>query len=391
MLHLTRTLVKQIWCLLLGLLCLTVACSTAGAQTADTFTVRNIAVDVSAENVKVARDRAFASGQQQAFQVLLQRLTAQADWPRLPKMADKELPDLVLDVGVDQEKQSTVRYLATLSVRFKPDAIRRVLRTAGIAYVEWRGRPVVVLPVWQSDNGPVLGETPTPWRDAWKSGAAQGVVPLVVPNPEQTEGTVNGAQAVTGAPEVLAAVGARFNTQDVLIAVATPQRQDGGKLKVDVALTGIGPVGGSVSGTRSYTGEAMEADDAVLRRAVEDIAKSVNEAYKSGGHLLQFDHAASLAVTVPLNGTIADWTAVREGLIRSTPVRSFEVAALSQHEAVLVLHYVGDQQQLETVFAQNGMALTSVDDHWVLRSTGAAVRPATGPAAAPKAGGLASP
>ena len=79
------------------------------AQTADPFTVANVQVDVRAENVNLARDRALLDGQREAYQTLMQRLTAATDWNRLPKVTDSELEDRVLDVGIDQEKRSTVR------------------------------------------------------------------------------------------------------------------------------------------------------------------------------------------------------------------------------------------------------------------------------------------
>lgn len=341
----------------------------ANAQTADPFTVRNVQVDVSAENVNIARDRALAEGQRQAYESLMQRLTAQADWARLPKVSDNDVENLVLDVGIDQEKRSAVRYLATLSVRFKPDSVRRMLRNANIAYAEWRGRPVVVLPVYQPESGPVLSETPNAWRDAWRSGAAQGVVPLIVPTPDQTEGTVTAAQAATGGPEVLAAVGQRFNTPEVLIAAAAPVKLENGKYRLDVVLSGTGPVSGGLSGTRSYGGETGDALDPLLRHAVEDIAKTANDNYKSG-NLLQFDRSASIAVMVPLS-SFDDWLQVRDKLNRTTPVRAYEVAALSKSEAALVLHFVGDQQQLESLFMQNGLVLSWADDHWVLQNTAA--------------------
>ncbi|MTJ79966.1 MAG: DUF2066 domain-containing protein, partial [Telmatospirillum sp.] len=295
------------------------------AQSVDPFTVRNIQVDISAENVNIARDRALADGQRQAYDQLIQRLTSQADWPKAPKLSPREIEDIVLDVGIDQEKRSSVRYLATLSVRFKAEAVRRLLRGAGIAYAEWRGRPVVVLPLYQADNGPVLSESPNPWRDAWRGGAAQGLVPLIVPSPEQLDGVVNAQQAAAGSPDVLALVAQRFNTQDVLLAQAQPQRQDGGKVHLSVVLAGTGAIAQGLSGTRTYDSQPGESPDALLRRAVEDIARTANESWK-GGNLLQFDHQAALAVIVPIAG-FEDWLSLRERLTRSTPVRSYEVAA----------------------------------------------------------------
>jgi hypothetical protein len=336
------------------------------AQTFDPFTVRAVQVDVSADNVSAARDRALAEGQRQALDILLQRLTAQADWSRLPKLTGSDLEDAVLDVGIDQEKRSTVRYLATLSVRFKPDAIRRLLRGAGIAYADWRGRPVVVLPVFQGDAAPVLAESPNPWRDAWRSGAAQGIVPLLSPSPEQLEGVVTAPQAAAAAPETFSAVAQRFTTQDILVALASLQHPDAGKTRLDVVLTGSGPIAQPLSGNRSYDGQPGETPDALMRRAVDDIARTASDGWKAG-NLLQFDRQANLAVLVPLAG-FEDWLAVRDRLSRSTPVRGYEVAALSRSEAALVLHYVGEQAQLESSFQQNGLALSFATDHWILQT-----------------------
>ena len=70
---------------------------------------------------------------------------------------------------------------------------------------------------------------------------------------------------------------------------------------------------------------------------------------------------------VPLSG-LDDWLAIRDRLTRSTPVRTYEVAAISKAEAALVLHYVGEQQQLESVFQQNGLVLSWASDHWILQS-----------------------
>jgi hypothetical protein len=189
---------------------------------------------------------------------------------------------------------------------------------------------------------------------------------LSVPTPEQTEGTITAAQAASGSPEILATVAQRFSTQDVLLASATPIRLEGGKVKVDVVLAGIGPIAAPLAGTRSYDGDIGETLDMVLRRAVEDISKSANDTWKNG-NLLQFDRQTSLPVIVPLSG-FDDWLAVRDKLTRSTPVRTYEVAAISKTEAALVLHFVGEQQQLEAVFQQNALVLSWASDHWILQS-----------------------
>src|SRR5579871_5568079 len=73
----------------------------AVAQEADSYTVRDVEVDVTADNVNVARQQAFAKGQRDAFTRLVARFTVPEEAAHLPDVSDAELDDLVLDVGVD--------------------------------------------------------------------------------------------------------------------------------------------------------------------------------------------------------------------------------------------------------------------------------------------------
>lgn len=330
------------------------------AQQYEPFTVSGVPVDVRAENVNLARSQALLEGQRTAFQVLVQRLSSAADSQKLPHLSDEDLQNIVLDVGIDQEKRSAVRYLATLSVRFKPEAVRRLLRGANVAYAEWRGRPVVVVPLTMGEDGLPLPDGVNPWRDAWRAAGGAGVVPIQV----QAADPADAADPLS--------LQQRFNTQDVVVTEALPQRIEGGLVKLDVTSHALGPVGGVLDGSRGYQGEVGESMEMLLRRAAQDMAKTVNDNWKNG-NMLQFDRVAALAVMVPLGG-FDEWLALRDRLNRSTPVRAFEVAALSKNEAALVLHYVGDQQQLSQVLMLNSLVLTWAEDHWQLQAVQA--RPA---------------
>lgn len=338
----------------------------AAADQADSFTVRDVQVDVTAENVNVARQQAFAKGQRDAFDRLVQRFTTPDEAARLPEVSDADLDDMVLDVGVDQEKRSTVRYIATLSVRFKPEAVRRMLRAAGVALIEWRGPPMAVLPVLKTESGPILWESPNPWREAWKSPAAQGLVPLDVPAPPPAGQAPDDAlQAATAGPDILAALAQRFATQDLLVAAGVVGRTDDGRATLDVTLAGVGPLANAVAGTKSWQGEAGETLDALMRRAVSELAVAINTAYKTD-NALPAGETASLSVMVTLNG-LSDWTALREKLARTAAIRSWEVGAISRTSASLVLHYAGEQSQLESALVQNGLVLSWAEDHWLLQ------------------------
>jgi len=353
--------------LLIGMAVLSSASLPAAEVTADPFAVNAVQEDIRDVNPTVARERALLDAQRDALKLLLQRMTAPADWSRLPPQSDSELQQLVLDVGVDQEKSSAVRYLATLSVHFKAEPIRRLLRNASIPYAEWRGRPVVVVPLYQTDGGTAWDDGPNRWREAWKSGSAQDLVPLLV----APQGDSVTAPLAAGNADALTAQAQRFTSNDVVVVIAQVQPQDGGKVSLTVSVATNGPIASLLDGpARTYVGETGETTDILLHRAVADLAKALDDGWKTS-NVLSFDHQGTLSVTVPLAG-LGDWLLVRDKLYRSTPVRAYEVESLNKTEANLILHFVGDQAQLETIFVQNGLVLTSLDDRWTLRNTIAA-------------------
>lgn len=346
--------------------------SAAVKNLGDSFTVKNIQEEVRDENLSQARNRALLLAQREAYQTLLQRLTAQSDWPRLPKVDDATLEDLVQDVGIDQERVAPARVYATLSVHFKPDAIRRQLRNAGIAYAEWRGRPLVILPLWQTEQGPVYTESANPWRDLWRAGAVQGLVPMTVPQQaELLEGVASSALAQPS-DELLTALAQRLSNADLLVVLAAAAKGDNGQIHLDLTISGQGPLAGRLSGQKGYGGDSGETLEQMLTRAAFELVRSVDDNWKAA-NLLQYDKQGSLLAMAPLKG-FEDWLAIRDKLARASAVRSYDLAALSKSEAALVLHYVGEQGQLESVLMQNGLVLTWEDEHWSLRNTAGRAR-----------------
>ena len=81
-----RNPVFFLFCLLIGIPILFI--NPAHSEINDTFTVRNISVDVTANSSFVAKDLAIKEGMRAAFQKLLKRLTIEVDYEKLPDMAD---------------------------------------------------------------------------------------------------------------------------------------------------------------------------------------------------------------------------------------------------------------------------------------------------------------
>lgn len=353
------------------LLCVVIVPRPVAAQAADAFVVSGIGVDVRAANAAAAREQALVEGEQQGFDRLLARLVPSGQQGRLPKLSPAELDALVSDVGIEQERASTVRYIATLSVRFKPEAVRGFLRTRGVPYAEARRGAVVVLPVFIEDGATILWNEPNPWRQVWARRRNEGLVSFVVPLGELQDVTaVSAEQAVAGDAQALAAIGRRYGASDVLVAEASA-RQASGALSLNVRLRGSGP-GVPVPDPASFSMTARDGEnlEGLVARAVDSVVQAVGDTYKSQ-NLLLFDRPASLAAVVPLGG-LEDWLTVRGRLDRVPQVRSYRVVSLNRTGAALMLDFVGDQQQLQGVLLRGGIDLAWVDGQWLMQPAPAA-------------------
>ncbi|TAN63099.1 MAG: DUF2066 domain-containing protein [Magnetospirillum sp.] len=343
-----------------ALILLTFLALPGASWAADAFAVRGIDVDVTAAAVAVAKEQALTEAQRTGFRRLLERLTMPADHGRLP--AADPLP-YVRDVAIEQERSSAVRYIAILTVRYNAVAVKKLLRDAGLKYAEQRPRPVVIVPLLKPQGGgrPLLWDDPNPWRAAWLVQGTGALVPLALPTGDTADiAALTVEKALVHDAEGLGALAARFRTADVLVATAS----------VNAAGTALEvSLGGTPGVLKPFDAKSFPLTDAgldaAMRTAAADIAQGLDAVYKQG-NLLSFDRAATMAAMVQLRG-LDDWLAVRERLGRVPLVRRWEIVSLSREEAALVLHTVGEPEQVKATLAAAGLAMEWSDGFWTMR------------------------
>ena len=325
---------------------------------ADMFTVARVAVDETAETAAAARDIALTKGQQRALRRLLERLTLKADHGRLPSLEAGAVAELVSGIGIDEEKTSATRYIASLSVAFKKDEMRRLLRGHGIPFSEARSKPLLVLPVFRAAGAVRLWQSPNPWHEAWSNVriGADAPVPLIVPAGELADiAAVSADQALAGDARPLAAIAGRYGLADVLVAFAELDVDLATRVqRLQVSLQRHGPTGPSAV-VEGFASKEGEGEAALIERVVAAIAGGVQERWKADT-LIRFDRERSLSAVVPLRG-LRDWLVVRERLGGNSLVREVELTALSVQSARIVLHYWGDVARLTVALVQSDLRL----------------------------------
>ena len=344
----------------------------APAAADDLFSVAGVTVDVEAESARAAQENAVALAAGRALDIMLRKVTAAADHPRLPQFAPQDAAALVRGWEVADEVRSARRYVGAFTVRFDPRGVRRVLREAGVPHAETRRPPTLVLPVHDGPEGPVLWDPSDPWREAWRRlDWRNRLVELPLPGDSPEDRFVISArQALAGDRERLAAMARRYDAADVLVVVARPAL-DGGSLTFEARP------GGEPAGAASH---AVPGGEEVWLRAAGTAAALVEQEWVAN-NLLDYGRPESLDAVAALDG-LDSWLSLRRRLAALTQIDRVEIRSLSAAEASVRLHYLGSRAPLSAALASRGLGLVADGAGiWRLRELDADARP--GPAERP--------
>lgn len=329
------------------------------------FSVSDVQVDVTAVNAMQAREKGFDNAQSLAFRKLMDRLVA-AGQPRMREPSTREVQAMVRDVIIESEKASAVRYIASFTVRFKPEPIRALLEGTGVSYVESRRPPLVVVPVLSGSEAPLLWEDPNPWREAWARRPTDGLVPFVVPSGELEDATaLSVRQAMAKDSGALANLARRYGALDALVVVASVTTGPDTLPLVTVQSTGVGPAAPRI-GTIRVAAKAGEALPAVLGRAADAVAEAVITAHKRMAAVPPGQEAGPINAII-LISNMKEWLQARQRLSALPLIAGIDVLSLSRNEASVVIRASGTMPQVEQVLTQAGFLVTPAEGHLEIR------------------------
>jgi Uncharacterized protein conserved in bacteria (DUF2066) len=360
----------------LGLLLLSGTIGPARAQDAEDPYTATVKVDATADSPASAREAARIDGQRRALAAIADRLSGGtgSGAAKLTKLDDRTITDMVASFEVANEKMSAVRYLADYTFHFRPAALQRVLRNAGVALSDQPGKeggkPAVVLPVYQTGGGAVLWDDPNPWRDAWaQSPPATGPVPLSVPLGDISDiAAIDAAKARAGDAGALAAIGKQNGAEDAIVALATPRGPADRPSGLDIVVRRYRAGRLLDSHPESLAANPDEAADAFFGRAVVAVAADIESGWKKEP-VPHYDQQGSLTAVLPING-LDDWVKVRERLAGVPTIRKVSLVALSRQEATIEIDYLGNIDQLKASLAGASLDLIKGDPNWRLARSG---------------------
>ena len=345
----------------------------ASAQALDqVFEVSGIPVDATATDAVTAREQALLEGQIEGLDRLMRRLVPASQAGRLPTVGPDQIDRFVQNFEIADEQVSAEQYLAQLTVRYDPQAVRELLQTRGYPYSETVSAPVVVLPVYRSPEGPMLWPEGNPWWQAWAVNLdSSQLLRLALPLGDlQDMAAVTADRALAGDTAGLDTLAARYGSDEVLMVIATPHR--GGEassppaaLELEVRRSGIV----QANPPETFTARPDETLEDLMAAAVVGVQRNLDEQWKSD-NLLRYDQVDTMLVDIPI-AQLNDWVEISRGLEGLSEVDRIEVRAFARDNVRARIRYIGDQLGLEEALGRVGLGLSQEGDSWLLLPTGA--------------------
>jgi hypothetical protein len=409
---------------------LIVAPGTAAAAQANVYKVAKYPVQAQAEDAVTAKAQALADAQQGAFRSLMKRLVPVTAYKRLPKMPLARVQDMIAGFSVRSERNSSTEYLASYDFEFQPRAVREMLRSSGLLYVEDIAPPTVLVAAYGAS--PQVGSEVAPagaksakapsvasasslpahltaaraapqWTKAWADlDTDNALAPLRLAKTGEQASEDSIRRALGGDWTALRALaGNDTNSERTVLAYAEPSA-DGRKLQVTLigrdalgwlsvtrtypildadvgyatelaAVVGLGILEGRWKAlkSRSATTGTISADGVDGWNTTTDKDERGVGSSTSGVSVSQPSPGAwtsdDIEFVVEFRG-LSQWQQIRRRLNETPGVEDMEISQMSARTANVKLRYPGGPERLAGDLSAQGMQLSNQGDQWILQA-----------------------
>ena len=339
------------------------------------YTLYNIEVDETSRNVASARDRALRTGQRIALEQLFRRIILKNDREKLPVFADNEVVEFISGFEINDEKRSSVRYIASLVVHFNRTKINDVLSFYKIPFAETLGTAVSILPVLEKGGAILLWEKNNGWLNAWhQHDVINNLVPISTPLATlKNKFYISALQARAYNKNRVETFISENRLNDLIIAYAVIGKNlSAGKLTLDIELkrNSLKNKGDSVALLKvsvPYLDEKGNLNYTALFKAGVDVTTDwVDDSWKSKV-LVSYGSASTILVRGKLLA-VDDWLFMQKQLAKVNLVRKVSLEQISTHSVDLKIEFAGDPRQLALSVEQQGLSLepSESDKKWII-------------------------
>jgi hypothetical protein len=339
----------------------------AMAQTAPAsiFTIAKVAVRAEASDAVKAKQLAIASGQKQALEKLLLRLTGFSAHSRLPQVEDAAVQRLITGMQVRDERNSATVYLATIDFTFAPEPVKTMLNQFGVAYVVDRAPEVQVLPIYV-EGGVVKPGDKNPWVAALvKRDLRNGLTPVKL-NPPRADLPPAQIAAVAADPvKGFQSLQGQIKGGKLVLAIA---EVDAGASMLTLKLAGQ-DASGPLKLERRFKISDQEIDESVEEAA--KVALGTLEGRWKLTHLVSEGALTGPQELTPVELTaqfasLKEWQTIKGKLQKLPGMQNLDIKTVNPRGATVSLEYPGGAERFAKAAANEGLVLDGGEGAWLL-------------------------
>jgi hypothetical protein len=377
------------------------------AEIDKTYTVEGVEVDVTDKNAVKAREKALDEAQVKAFGMLVERFLGPEEAKTFQMPDAVTVSGMVQDFEVTKEQASKVRYKGVYTVRFRPNAVKNFMGSRGKAVNGATAKPVLVLPFYRMGEQTLLWSDANPWMRAWRAlpSGGKGVVPL---GDAEDITAFSDDKGLDYDPLKAQELAARYNAEDIAIAVASAQPLPSGLWRVEIGLYKNGFEGPALVQNVSVDQSSGEGVDALFTRAAEKLRGILSQDWKANAAYTpgaaqpgtttttttvttygQPQYAVQqppipytrpalgpvTAYTIQANfSSVEEWVRMKNALDRAYGMQSVMIRALKPREALLDVRFAGNAATLQSSLRLSGIELMSAPNGVLVIRTVTAIR-----------------
>lgn len=330
--------------------------STPVSANVSLYTVEKVGVDATAADAVAAKEKAMRIAEERAARILLKRLTPFAS-DRVPQLKAALIEDMLDGVSVRSEQYSGTRYIASLDVAFRPDAVRQVLRSYGLRPNERQAADVKVLPLTLSADG-IKAEGKEGWKQAWNGlDLAHSMAPAAILDLKPGMTGEQLTKILGGDADTFARLKDDYGADRLILAVASPVDKGKGFATRLFGTDAVGDIDLSRTDRvfRDNTRDAAKRAAMISLGVIEGRWKLMQGADTETGAART--NAEPVSAVVEFSG-LRQWQTIRARLSQMPGMRAVDIGTMTARSATVVFDYDGGRQRLSQELERQGFALT---------------------------------
>jgi len=274
---------------------------------------------------------------------------------------------LVQDFSVANEKTSNVRYMASVTVQFNPEAIQTFFQEYKVPYITSVAEKRLIIPMVKKEGDGTFQTSPqnNSWYKAWTSVVPQSdLVPLVLPSTDEEDAPFLAEEAFANEYDLdITPLLKKHNASKALVLEAIINNELGSVKILVRPFQNEKDIFADMTLTEPFDASL----DNVLKRAAERTLYLLEQRWREKT-AVRFDNPTLLSVVVPIQN-LGQWIAIRGQLDKVKLIKQYLVKAVRKDKAQIELFYAGSLPDFIENLKQEGLFLDQIENsnEWRLR------------------------